>query len=169
MTVLQAVEALLKEHWQESISGRPTDVPKPDIVVQKDVSKEALQTSDSARVVDGGTTTFEPRGFGWTHERVEADVVVELRAADRRIGGNKIDGRERVFGDRDGTSSPDRHAGLAGETRRILQAHRKGFAEFDRLIADEINDESAAEGQNIYRADVAVALIQDASQIDPSP
>ncbi|GGO03500.1 hypothetical protein [Haloarcula pellucida] len=168
MTFLQAAEALIDTNWEETISGRSTDVPKPKIVLEESVSQSDLKTRDYARIVDGGDTVFTPRGFGWTHEKVEADVTVELRSAERRINGTLVDGRERMFGPRSGMSAPDRYVGLSGETKRILDAHRKGFAEFDQVVASTIRDESSAEGQKIYRADVDIAFVQHASQIDPS-
>lgn len=168
MTFIQAAEALLDE-WQESISGRETDVPKPEVVLEQSVSKSDLKTRDYARVVDGGDTTFEPRGFSWTHEKIEANVTVELRSATRRIDGNRIDGRTRMFGDRPGLNEADRYVGLSGETKRILDEYRKGFAEFDLVLASAIRDTSSNEGVNVYRADVDIAFVQHASEIDPAP
>jgi len=168
MTFLQAAEALLEEEWTETISGRARDVPKPEIVVEKEVTKDRLQTQDSARIIDGGDTAIDPRGFGWTHERIEPQITIELRTADRRVAGEKIDGRIRLFGERDGLSEPDRHVGLAGETKRILDSVRKGFAEFDLVVTSPLRDMSSNEGTNIYRADVDLAFIQHASSIDPS-
>lgn len=169
MTDIQAVKALLDENWKETLSGRATDVPEPQFVLQQDVSRGDLKGDDIARIVDGGGRSFEPRGFSWTHERIEADVTVELRTSDRRVQGTKVDGRERLFGPRAGTAEPDRYVGLAGEAKRIFDAHRKGFAEYDRVIASATQDTSANEGTNYYRADIDVALIQDAHQINPSP
>jgi len=167
VTYLQAAEALLNQ-WSESITGRTTDVPKPKVVLEQSVSQNDLKTRDYARVVDGGDTTFEPRGFGWTHERIEANVTVELRSATRRLDGTRIDGRHRMFGERPGLSEPDRYVGLAGETKRILDEYRKGFGEFDRVVASPIRDVSSNEGTNVYRADVDIAFIQNAESIDPS-
>ena len=169
MTDVQAIAALLDENWDPDITGRATDVPKPEIVEEKDVSREDLKTSDVARIVDGGDTSIEPQGFSWTHERINANVTIELRTTDRRVGGGtKQSGRHRLFGQRDSTAEPDRYTGLAGETKRILDAHRKGFAEFDLVVAGPVRDQSDLEGTNYYRADVDVALIQHAHNIDPS-
>jgi hypothetical protein len=169
MTVIQAAEALLDQNWEKTITGRATDVPKPEIVLEQSVSKSDLKTQDYARIVDGGDMTFEPRGFGWTHQKIEADVTVELRSATRRIDGTRIDGRERMFGSRPGMSEPDRYVGLTGETKRILEDHRKGFAEFDLVLASTIRDTSANEGVNVYRADVDIAFVQHADNINPAP
>jgi len=170
MTHLQAARALLRDNWQESVNGRTDDVPTPgEFVLQQDVSREDLKTTDVVRIVPGGDTTFEPRGFGWTHQKIEADVTVEIRTADRREGGTKIDGHQRLWGARDGTAEPDSYIGLAGEVRRILENHRDGFAEFCRVPSSTIRDESSAEGKNYYRADVDIAFIQEAASIDPAP
>jgi len=187
MTEMQAARALLDSRWETSISGRSTDVPEPEIVLEKNVSQSDLKTGPIARIVDGGGKTFEPRGFGWTHQRVEADVTVELRTATRRVrGGLEQDGHAEMFGNRpsptsvdsatvgdDGVSGidtePDRYVGLTGEVRRILEAHRKGFAEFCNVYSSEIRNESSAEGTNYYRADVDIRFVQEADKIDPSP
>jgi len=165
----QAIVALLEERWTESITDRATDVPTPTIVEEKSVSRSDLKTDDYARVVDGGGRSFEPMGFGWTHERIDADVTIELRTADRRQGGGATrPGNERLFGDRDSTAEPDRYIGLVGETKRVLDSARKGFAEFDLVIHSDERDESDLEGTNYYRADIDVALVQHAHQIDAS-
>lgn len=167
MTYLQAAEALLNQ-WEETISGRATDVPKPKVVLEKSVSQSDLKTRDYARIVDGGDTTFDPRGFSWTHEKIEANVTIELRSATRRLNGNRIDGRHRMFGERPGLNSADRYVGLAGETKRILDEYRKGFAEFDLVVASTIRDTSDNEGTNVYRADVDIRFVTHADEIDPS-
>ncbi|MBX0325804.1 hypothetical protein EGH21_22560 [Halomicroarcula sp. F13] len=170
MTEMQAAQALLDTEWETTISDRTTDVPKPTIVLQQNVSQSDLKTEPYARIVDGGGKTFEPRGFGWTHQRIEADVTVELRTADRRVdGGATQDGHEEMFGARSGTGEPDRYVGLTGETRRILEANRKGFAEFCNVYSSEIRNESSAEGKNYYRADVDIRFVQEADQINPAP
>lgn len=168
MTYVQAIAALLDENWSTSISDRATDVPKPKIVEQANVSKSDLKTEDVARVVDGGNTEFTPLGFGWTHERIEPDVTIELRSVDRRLDGTKVDGRHRVFGKRETTAEPDRYIGLVGETKRILDANRKGFAEFDLVVHSQDRDRSDLEGTNYYRADIDVELMRQADHIDPS-
>lgn len=167
MTNLQAAKALLNQ-WEETISGRQTDVPKPEIVLGKGVTKTKLETKDYARVIEGGDTTFEPRGFGWTHEKVEADITIELYTATRRINGNRTYGRHRMFGERDGLSEPDHHVGLTGETKRILDEYRKGFGEFDLVLSSSIRDTSDNEGANVFRADVDITFVEHANEIDPS-
>lgn len=170
LTEYQATKALLEQEWEASISGRSTDVPEPDVVLQQNVSQDDLRTGPVARVVDGGGKTFEPRGFGWTHQKVEADVTVELRTADRRVdGGVTQSGHDELFGDRPGIAEPDRYVGLTGELRRILDANRNGFAEFCRVLSSATQDESAAEGTNYYRADVDITFVQEADPIDPAP
>lgn len=167
MTVLQATEALL-DQWETTITGRATDVPKPEIVLEKGVTKSKLETQDYARVINGGDTTFEPRGFGWTHKKVEANITVELYSATRRLNGTRIDGRERMFGSRNGLAEPDRYVGLTGETERILDEYRKGFGEFDLVLSSAIRDTSSNEGTNVFRADVDIAFVEHANEIDPS-
>lgn len=170
MTEMQAAKALLETEWETSITGRATDVPQPTVVLQQNVSQSDLKTEPYARVVDGGGKTFEPRGFGWTHRKIEADVTVELRTADRRIdGGTTQDGHQEMFGNRSGTSKPDRYVGLTGEIKRILDDNRKGFAEFCNVLSSEIRNESSAEGTNYYRADVDITFVQQADKIDPAP
>lgn len=170
LTEYQATKALIESEWEESISNRSTNVPQPTVVLQQDVSQSDLKTEPYARVVDGGGKSFEPRGFGWTHQKVEADVTVELRTTDRRVdGGTTKDGHKEMFGERSGISAPDRYVGLTGEMRRILEANRKGFGEFCNVFSSDIRNESSAEGTNYYRADVDIRYVQNADKIDPAP
>lgn len=179
---LQAAAQLLEEHWEPSIQGRTNDVPKPEITIGGEVSQSDLKTKDHARIVDGGDQSITPQGFGWTHEAIEAQVTIELRSADRRVRGDFEKGRTRMFGEYYGSTShysgsyslpytgngSERYGGLAGEVKRILDAHRKGYDTFDLVVATPFRDESAAEGQKVHRADVDVAFITEASPIDPS-
>jgi len=169
LTEYQAAKALIEQEWESSISGRSQTVDQPDVVLQQSVSKDDLRTGPVARVVDGGGKSFEPRGFGWTHRRVEADVTVELRTATRRSGGGPEEsGHVEMFGERSGLSKPDRYGGLSGEMKRILDEKRKGFAEFCYVLSSDIQNESSAEGTNYYRADVDITFVQTAEEIDPS-
>jgi len=184
-TKFQAVKTLLKENWAESISGRANDVATPEYIQQQTVSQADLKTSDYVRIVEGGGTTFTPRGFGWTHQQVEADVTIEIRSATRRVDGIKTESHNRVFGYRGvdddnvygggaygngiyGAEAVGRYPGLAGEVRRILDLYRKGWAEWCRIASSETRNESSAEGKNVHRADIDVALIQEAERIQPA-
>jgi len=184
-TKFQALKNMLAANWSESITGRPTDVPTPKFVQQQNVSQSDLKTDDYIRIVAGNGTTFEPLGFGWSHQRVEADVTIEIRSATRRIDGIKVDSHDRVFGNR-GVSDEDtygggaygagsygpeaigRYPGLAGEVRRILELYRKGWAEWCQVVSGETRNESSAEGKNMHRADIDVALIKNAARIQPA-
>lgn len=169
MTAVQFIAALLDEEWETSISNRSTDVPKPKIVEEANVSKEDLKTEDVARIVDGGNLDIDPQGFGWTHQASEATVTIQLRTGDRRnSNGINQSGRHRLFGQRDTTAEPDRYTGLVGETKRIIDANRKGKSEYDLLVVGPIRDQSDLEGTNYYRADVDVDLIKHANSIDAS-
>lgn len=177
MTTLQAVQELLRSEWETSIDGRWNDVPEPEIVLEKAVSEDDLKTSDVIRIVDGGNKEKTPLGFGWTHEQVDQTATVQIRSADRRLQGKKIDGRVRTFGERNtDPDDPDhdylageRYGGLAGEVERICDSNRKGVAEFDRVVCSPIRDESQLTGTNHYRADLDIGLVQDASEINPDP
>lgn len=179
MTAIQAIEALLEQHWQPAITGRYHDVPEPTFVREQEEMKQSLRTQDVAHVVDGGAEEHTPLGFGWTHETVDDTVVVQLRSADRRINDAPVDGRIRTFGYRNTTDAVDEHGlepleeerwgGLAGETKRILLAHRKGVAEYD-IVADglRVEDQSDLAGPGYYRADVQVPLTETARDLDTS-
>lgn len=169
MTVLQAIASLIDAEWEPSISGRWNDVPKPKIVLEKEVTKEMLRTQDVLRVEDGGDTEKTPLGFGWTHEALDATVTISIRTLDRRIGGMPQDGRIRMFGERNGTDDAERYGGLAGELERICDANRKGFAEFDRVRLSPVRDESQLAPANGYRADLDIGLVIDAQNINPEP
>ena len=151
------------------MTGRSTDVPQPTFIEEKSELKERLRTQDLAHVADGGDQDREYLGFGQTHEGVDTMVVVELRTADRRENDTAVSGRHRLFGERSDAMTPaDRHAGLVGETLRILAAYRKDFAEFDRIERGPVRDQSDLTGVGHYRADVVIGLVQHAEEIDPS-
>jgi hypothetical protein len=173
MTVIQAIENLLEANWTATVSGRPLDVPQPTFTQEKEDLKEALSTKDVARIVDGGDEQHTPLGFGWTHETIEWTVTIELRTADRRINGTKINGRHRLYGERGAESlnanESGRWPGLVGETQRILLDNRKGFAEFDLAGTDlRVQDQSDLTGVNHYRVDMVVPLTNLADSIDTS-
>lgn len=179
MTVIQAIEGLLSNNWEPSISGRVHEVPQPEFIKEKANVKESLRTHDAAYVRDGGDEVHTPQAFGWTHENVEYTVTVELRSANRTVNGTSVDGRIRMFGYRNTDSATDsngldpleaeRHGGLTGECKRILKANRKGFAEFD-IVAGELRvlDQSDLGGKKYYRADVQIPLTNVADSIDTS-
>ena len=168
MTAIQQIAQLLDGEWTTSITGREADVPKPLIETQKDDTKESLRTRDVAHVADAGNFDITPKGFGWTHQGTSSTVAVELRTANRREEGTKVDGRKRLYGDVDPDFSTDRWGGLVGETLRVIQSNRKGLANNDRLVAGPVLDQSDMEGQGYYRADVQVRLLTHAEHIDPS-
>ena len=168
MTAIQAIESLLTTEWEPSVTGRTNDVPEPEYTLQKEDIKKRLRTSDVARIVDGGNVEYEQKGFGATHQGERSVVTIELRTADRGAQGSKVNGRVRLYGEREGLNPPERHGGLVGETVRILKKHRGGFAEYDRLEYGPVRDQSDMVGGGYYRADVDVVLLTHASNIDPS-
>lgn len=168
-TAVQAIAQLLAENWTEVVSGRSTDVPQPEILTHNEETQRDLRTEGKIVVDRGGQADIEQLGFAVTHQGVDTPVVIEIRAYDRRLSGTFEDGREYLYGNRpDATTPPDRHAGLTGETLRILEAHRKGFGEFDRLQYGPDEDQSDLEGQGTYRADITAVPIIHAEEIDPS-
>jgi len=169
MTAVQAIEALLDTNWTESITNRSTDVPKPAFDIQQSNLKRSLRTRDSCYVKDGGDTDIDPAGIGWMNENTTSRVSVDLRTADRTIDGVQVDGRDRLLGSRSGIASSDRYAGLTGEVKRIIDTHRKGFAEFDLVVLTPFRDISDQTGQNHYRAVADITMYQFADGINPSP
>lgn len=169
MTAIQFVAQLLEADWEPSVTNRSTDVPEPLFVEEKDEAQSNLRTHDTAHVTDGGDLDLEYLGFGVTHKGIDALVTVQLRTADRRENDAPVNGRHRLFGERPAaTTSADRHAGLAGETLRILESYRHGVAEFDRVIPGPVRDQSDLTGVGHYRADLDVALVTHAEKIDTS-
>lgn len=172
MTAIQYVQYVLDANWETSISGRPNDVPKPPIDMEKSQSKIDLRTADHINVVDGGSLSIEPKSLGWQEEGKEILVSIDIRSADRRVDGTKVDGRYRMFGERGaGTLSPNespRWGGLVGEARRIISAKRTGDQEFDLVNGYEINDISEQSGHGHYRVVIEVRLEQIAATIDTS-
>lgn len=169
MSVVRAIHNLLDANWTVTVTGRTNDVPKPTLVLEKKEAQSRLRSQDTAYVADGGAEEHTPQGFGWTHERVDYVVVVQLRGTDRNADTGLDDGRKRMFGDRSGTSAPDDWAGLTGETKRVILDSRKGFAEFTLVGgALRVEDNSDLMGKNAYRADVFVPLMESGKKIDTS-
>lgn len=163
------VAQLLAEQWTESVTGRSTDVPEPTIVEKGDESQQSLRTAGKI-VVDGtAEVDIEQLGFGVNFEGIDDSVVIEIRAYDRRISGAFSSGRDLLEGERpNATTPPDRHAGLLGETLRILRGNRRGVAEYDRLQYSVDRSPGGVEGQGTHRVDVPVLCIRHARSVDPS-
>ena len=168
MTAIQYVKWLLDTNWTEERSGREVDVPKPDIYLQQNQGKVNLANKDAIVVEDGGTADYEPASFSWREEHETVRVTAVIRGTSRSVAGTDIDGRTRVFGHRNTGSDTDQYGldpgesdtdgGLVGETKRILNDVRTGDVEYDTIAVPTVNDTSAAEGANRYRADVEIEL-----------
>lgn len=171
MTEIAFVQNLLESQWQESITDRSNDVPKPTFVREKEERDGRIRNKDIGYVASGGDTEYTPQGFSWTHERVDTVVVIEYRVTTRSVDVGVENGYDRLYGKRtgpDGLGEPDRWSGIVGETKRVLQADRSGRAEWD-LIGDDLRvDDTRLGGQNYWRADVYVPLRNHASSIDTS-
>lgn len=172
MTEVSFIKNLLESQWQQSVSGRTNDVPQPTFTLEKEDRADGLRTQDVGYVASGGDTEHLPLGFGWTHEHADTVVVIEYRATSRNVDVGVENGYQRLYGQRtgpDGLQEPDNHAGITGETKRVLQADRKGRAEWD-LIGDPFRvDDTRLGGANYWRADVYVGLRNLAGSIDTAP
>lgn len=173
MSEVAFVKNLLEARWEQSISGRPTDVPEPTFTLEKEKSNARIKRRDVGYVASGGDTNYTPQGFGWTHQDIDTLVAIEYRAADRATDIGYDNAYHRIHGQRtgsDGLQEPDRWDGIAGETTRILLSVRKGIAEWDLVGADtlQIVDNVDTGGKNYYRADIVVGLRNVADVIDTS-
>lgn len=168
MSAIQYVEYILDNEWEESIDGRWNDVPEPWLGRENENTKETLRTKDVVEVQDGGSMSKEPASLGWLEETKEYLVTIDIRTADRRLAGEKIDGRVRLEGERNENNESERYGGLTGEVERILDLHRRGDKEYDLVEGFEINDVSGTTGRGHYRATAEVRLHEIAQNIDPS-
>jgi|AntDeeMetagen681_2_1112603.scaffolds.fasta_scaffold01718_3 hypothetical protein len=167
MTAIQAVEQLLEDNWEseaDAVDGRINDVPQPYILREKDTDRRRvnLQDGDYIFVIDGGKPVIEPRSLGWTEERIETIVALDIYTSHSR---------ERLLGERqsDGTNEGnvgESYGGLAGETKRIMDVHRKGFQEWDMLIASTFDDLQSQTGAGIWRGQWELRMVQIASNIN---
>lgn len=161
-TDLDFLATVLDDGWEPSITGRSVDVPKPTIIIATTEDRTRVNTAkeDVIFVRDGGPQQVTPKSVGWTEERIETPLSVDIRTSQ---------GRERFVGIRDTANNADRYGGLYGETKRILDTIRKGSKEFDWVAPPEWNDLSEDMGYGTWRGTWTVRLTQIAETIDPSP
>ena len=164
MTVRQFIKNLLENNWTASASGRPNDVPQPEIVLEKTQVQNRLRNSDTIHVVTGGPESFDFQGFGAAAERADRLVTCDIRTAKR----GDTPGLIRMVGERDANNDRPRWGGLIGETRRIINTKRRGHKEFDRIHAEEATPVLEDGGKNYYRAAVQVRLEEYGAEIDTS-
>lgn len=173
MTAVTWAHDLLGREWSASRPGRMVDIPPgSDVRFIKGASEKKSdgRTRDFIYVKDGGSQDVTPNGIGWNRERRVTRLSIEANTMDRRIGGEEVDGRERIFGYRNETDSTDSYGlapgegesygGLVGEMRYILDSARKGQHEWDYIMTDEVNDLVSTVGKNYYRASVEVRLVE---------
>ena len=172
MTAIQYVQTLLDTRWEESISGREVDVPKPKLMREsaENLRRINLDMEDVLLLRDGGVTSIEPQSFGWQEERLLSHVTIDARTSGE---AGAVSGRERLWGYRGvGDLEPneaERYGGLQGEIKRILDTGRKGDQENDLIYATEQNDLSAEMGGQVWRGTTEVQLDVRANQINPEP
>lgn len=167
MTAIQAIQQLIDQNWQgeaDVVDGRINDVPKPYILEEKDSNTRRvnLQDGDYIFVIDGGQPTIEPKSLGWTEEKIETVVALDIYTSN---------GRERLLGERLNDGSNDgnvgeAYGGLAGEVKRILDVNRKGFQEWDMLMVTTFDDLQSQTGAGIWRGQWELRMIQFASNIN---
>lgn len=175
MTGVQYVADLIEGAWTPDRPGRAKDVPQPVIHTESDQQNVDTKRNDSCYVKDGGGQEVEPASFGWQEERRTTRVEVDLVASDKRVQGDKVDGRVRLLGYRNTGDStdefglepgePEDNGGLVGEVRLILTNVRRGDREFDRIEVTGVNDVSGTMGANKYRAQVTVELVEIARSL----
>lgn len=175
MTAIRRFKALLEDEWQVSRPGRAVDVPEPDVFIERNRKKASLRTSDYVVVMDGGSEDLTPGGFGWTHENVKTRLEFDVRSADRRDAGSRVESHVRMFGYINDTGSTDEHGlapgeeedhgGLVGEIRKIMSDNRKGLGPYDRVTVREVNDKRNTVQKNKSRAGFNVELEKIASGV----
>lgn len=167
MTAVQIIKYLIESNWQEARTGRALDVPEPEIHLENDEQKVDLSRHDEVMVKDGGPVDHTPLGVGYNYEREELTMSVDLKTADRRVQGDKIDGRVRLFGFVNNGNEiqhgippgeSEDYGGISGEVKKILRDNRGGQDRFDDIFVDSVDDISDTVAVNKYRAVVNVRL-----------
>lgn len=159
----QFIKSYLQNNWQTGRTGRNVDVPQPVFILEKDEVQERIRTNDVAHIVDGGTQDIKPVGIGWNSNRIETRMKIDLRTAKKT--GSDVDGRIRMFGERDNSNVAESYGGLVGEIFKLMLEIRKGTKEYDLVVPPLIDDISGMAPKNMYRAIVSVRLKQLASLI----
>jgi len=160
MTTVRQVLNLLESDWTPDRPERE-NVPKPDIILDDKREQHDFHNSEVVVVKDGGSTNFEPSGLGWTEEHVDTAVDVECHSADRRVQGERVEGRENLFGAVNGITA-ETYGGVAGEARKVVTDSRKDLGSWDRIVPTQINDVSETVGQKRYKAVFSVQLVKEA-------
>lgn len=166
MSATEYLKRLLENRWQESIDGRPYDVPQPAIVLNTRDIKRRLNTEDIIQVTAPGTTQITPKTFNEVD--VTDKMTVEIRAMDRANVPDNVrdDPYKRVFGGRDQNNEAYRWSGISGEVLRILFSVYRGHKEFQKITPPTVDDLSDQTGPNHARAEIGVDLEQLASSTD---
>lgn len=165
MTAIQAVEYILKDNWEDkasNVSGRENNVPKPNIIREKNTNKRHvnLRDYDVIFVKDGGRPDIIPKSLGWVEEEIRTKVTIDMYTST---------GRERLFGERDrSTNTGESYGGLSGEVKRILDMNRGGYEEWDLIITRSLDDLQSETSSDIWRAEYQIELVQFANQIQQS-
>lgn len=177
MTAPQFVETVLRNNWENSISGRPHNVGSLGddikIVYESDIDWRQMDLAnyDYLTIQDGGVVDITPKSLGWTEEETTSRVDVDIRT--RGHPNDSRPGRIALYGERGAGSlnsnEKPRWGGLAGEVERTVKTVRKRKEEFDIINTDSVDDLSTQMGGQIWRAVVQIRLDERASQIDTTP
>lgn len=161
-TALAYLRNVLRDNWQEDITGRLNTVPAPYILLEADSQNTRVSQIDGdvIFVTDGGPQNIEPKGAGWGHRGTESLVSLDVRTQHSR---------GRLEGVRDDNNEAERYGGLRGECQRILDTIRRGDKEYDLINGFEWNDLSGDVGFQYWRGTWEIRLTQVADNIDPEP
>jgi len=77
--------------------------------------------------------------------------------------------RARDILDSNGTPAAVNYAGLTGEVRRLLDELRFGFGPYDLLKVESYDDNTSAQGADVFEAIFGIKAIAFASTISQSP
>lgn len=146
------------DNWQESIPKREVDVPTPTILAEGERDRRAnnFARDDIVVVNDGGTVSYEPASIGYRDYQVEAPYDITIRTSQ---------GYPRF----NGTPAAVDYAGLTGEVRRLLDELRFGFGPYDLLKVESYDDNTSAQGADVFEAIFGIKAIAFASTISQSP
>lgn len=132
MSIKKATVELLEDNWDPDPNeiNRTDPVPKPRIVEEGTIEPRShdLSQADVIFVKDGGFPVIEPASLGFSEERVEVMLDIDIRTAR---------GRQALTGDDINGS----YEGLSGEVNRIFRKHRHGYGGYDVVYQETFDDQ----------------------------
>jgi hypothetical protein len=136
MNYLEELRWLIEDRWTPDPNGVDREsVPEPEVVVDRSVQEQNLETQDFVVVEERAGGDHERTLRNQRQKTFRASILA--RSANRTFNGEFIDGQSRLYGEFDETtrSHPD-FGGMTGEIERILDEEIDGGPNYDIIIPD---------------------------------